>query len=174
MNLEEFDMLNVSGTMVSYYFTCKRKLWLFAKNIDMEQSQPTTDLIIGKLLNFERFKRERHKEIEIEDCVIDFLTFRGEIIVHETKKSKKFEEAHVWQTKYYMFVLRKYGLNVNHGVIHYPKLMRKLEVNFEDGDEEKIQNALIEIKQMVSSKIPPPVLNRSFCKKCSYYELCYV
>lgn len=77
MNLEEFDMLNVSGTMVSYYFTCKRKLWLFAKNIDMEQSQPTTDLIIGKLLNFERFKRERHKEVEIEDCVIDFLTFRG-------------------------------------------------------------------------------------------------
>ncbi|ACM22889.1 MULTISPECIES: CRISPR-associated protein Cas4 [Thermotoga] len=172
--MEELDILNISGTMVSYYFTCKRKLWLFAKNIDMEQSQPTTDLIIGKLLNFKSFKQEKHKEIEIEDCVIDFITFRGEIIIHETKKSRKFEEAHVWQTKYYMFVLRKYGLDITHGVIHYPKLMRKEEINFEKDDEEKIRNALLEIKRITHEKIPPPVLNKSFCKRCSYYELCYV
>lgn len=172
--MEALDLTTVSGVMISYYFICKRKLWFFAKNIDMEQSNPTTELIVGKLLDFTSFKREKHKEITIENCVLDFITYQGKLIVHETKKSKKLEEAHIWQIKYYMFILQKYGLDASYGIIHYPKLMRKVEVSFEKDDKEKIRNALAEIEDILKQEVPPPVLNKSFCKRCAYYELCYI
>lgn len=171
--VEDLDPLGVSGTMISYYFTCKRKLWLFSKDLDMEGIQPTLDLIIGKLLNLKSYKQEKHKEFEIEDCVIDFITFKDEVIVHETKKSRKFEEAHIWQTKYYVFILRRYGLNVTRGIIHYPKLMRKMEVVFSEEDQKKILEAISGVKEILALRKPPPVLNKGFCQKCSYYDLCY-
>jgi CRISPR/Cas system-associated exonuclease Cas4 (RecB family) len=38
-----------TGTQVNYYFVCRRKLWLFSRNFEMEQS---SDLVLlGKLLH---------------------------------------------------------------------------------------------------------------------------
>lgn len=168
------DTTGVTGVMVSYYFVCKRKLWFFSKDVDMEQIQPTVDLIVGKLLDAQNFKRERIRGIQIEDCVIDFISFGEEIIVHETKKSKKFEEAHIWQIKFYIHTLRKHGVEVSKGVIHYPRQMRKVEVNFSSEDGEKIERAIRGINSVVSLRSPPAPLNRPFCRNCSYYDLCYV
>lgn len=38
-----------TGTQVNYYLVCKRKLWLFSRNFEMERS---SDLVLlGKLLH---------------------------------------------------------------------------------------------------------------------------
>jgi len=170
----ELNSVKVTGTMVSYYFICKRKLWLFAKGLDMEDILPTDDVLIGRLLNQQSFKRKRFKEVSIGDSIIDFLEFNNETFVHEVKKSPVFEEAHIWQVKYYIYLLRKSGFNTRFGVIHYPKKMRKVDVEYLDEDDLKIEKALKEIVNVLSRKKPPPVLNRSFCKKCAYYEFCYI
>lgn len=160
--------------MVAYYRICKRKLWFFYHGLDMEQITPTVDVIIGRVLSLKRFPREKMKEFQIDDSVIDFIKFRNQVIVHEIKKSKKFEEAHIWQIKYYIFLLRKHGIEVHQGVIHYPKSMRKIDVSYKPEDELMIKEALEGIKNVVTERTPPPAIKKSFCKKCSYYELCYI
>lgn len=39
----------ISGTMFYYYFVCKRKLWFFANEIQLENENE--DVIIGKLID---------------------------------------------------------------------------------------------------------------------------
>lgn len=50
-------MKKITGVMVYYYFVCKRKLWLFGNDLDMEH---TSELVgIGKLIDETSYSREK-------------------------------------------------------------------------------------------------------------------
>lgn len=169
IDLAEFK---ITGTMVAYFVICKRKLWLFANNITMEKYSDLVD--IGRLISETSFSREKEKEVLIGDTIkIDFIRIGDEIIVHEVKKSKKLEEAHIWQVKFYIYSLQNLGINCHSGVIHYPKLMRKVDVNFEDDDRIVIENFSNEIRALLRKPLPPSI-KKGYCKKCAYYSFCYL
>lgn len=162
----------ITGTQIAYYIVCKRKLWLFSHQIEMEKY--SDHVSIGKLISEESFKREKFKEIEIGGTIkIDFIKVGNEIIVNEVKKSKKLEDAHIWQVKYYIYSLRKLGVNCNKGIIHYPKLMRKIEIELKEKDEVKIERISKEIANLKNEKIPSKI-NAKYCKTCAYYQFCYI
>ncbi|MEM4368338.1 MAG: CRISPR-associated protein Cas4 [Candidatus Anstonellales archaeon] len=170
-----FDLIEekITGTQVAYYIVCKRKLWFFSHYIQMEENSDYVQ--IGKVISEESFKREKYKEIEIGNLKIDYIKIGDKIIVNEVKKSRRLEESHIWQVKYYIYRLKKLGLNCSKGFIHYPKLYRKIDVNYNDSeDTAKIEEALLKIKEIINLEKPPAPINKSFCKKCSYFELCYV
>ena len=48
----------MTGTQINYYFICQRKLWLFAKRIDMEQNSEI--VAVGKFISESTYKRENH------------------------------------------------------------------------------------------------------------------
>lgn len=163
----------ITGTQVAYYIVCKRKLWFFSHYIQMEENSDYVQ--IGKVISEESFRREKYKEIEIGNLKIDYIKIGDKIIVNEVKKSRRLEESHIWQVKYYIYRLKKLGLNCSKGFIHYPKLYRKIDVNYNDSeDTAKIEEALLKIKEIINLEKPPAPINKSFCKKCSYFELCYV
>ncbi len=162
----------ITGTQIAYYIVCKRKLWLFSNHIEMERYSDYVS--IGKLISEESFKREKFKEIAIgETLKIDFLKIGDEIVVHEVKKSRKLEDAHIWQVKFYIYSLKKTGVNCNSGVIHYPKLMRKIEVKLSAEDIENIEKIQKDLRTILKGNIPPPI-KVSYCGKCAYYQFCYV
>lgn len=163
----------ITGTQVAYYIVCKRKLWLFSHHIEMEKFSDY--VLIGKLISEESFKKEKFKEIPIgETLKIDFIRVGDEIIVHEVKKSRKIEEAHIWQVKYYIHRLRELGLNCFRGVINYPKLFKKLDVEYNKEDKEKIEEALVKIQEIITQQKIPEIIEKPYCRKCSYFELCYI
>ena len=51
--------LRITGTMVSYYFVCRRKLWLFSKGLNLENVSGNVDVIKGRVLHEERFQRRQ-------------------------------------------------------------------------------------------------------------------
>ena len=161
----------IKGVEVSYYIICKRKLWLFSHGINFERF--SDDVEIGKIISESFFKREKLKEIEIESSKIDFIKVKDEIIVNEIKKSRKLEEAHIWQTKFYIYELQKMGINSKMGIIHYPKLLKKIEVELLEEDKDKMKEALLKIQEIKSLKTPPEVKEKTYCKKCAYYEFCF-
>ncbi len=162
----------ITGTQIAYYIVCKRKLWLFSHQIEMEKYSDY--VAIGKLISEESFKREKFKEVAIGDTLkIDFLKIGDEIIVHEVKKSKKLEDAHIWQVKFYIYSLKKLGVRCSSGVIHYPKLMRKLEVKLSNEDIEMIEKIIKDLKTILKGNVPPPI-KVPYCKKCAYYQFCYL
>jgi CRISPR-associated exonuclease Cas4 len=164
----------MTGTQINYYFLCKRKLWLFANHIEQEQTSDTVSM--GKFISESTYKREAH-EIHIEDrddnIVLDFYDGKNKVI-HEVKKSDKMEDTHIWQVKYYISVLEEKGVTGVTGEIDYPKLRQKVKVELTDGDKAELERIRTEIKDIIEMQNTPDVINKPFCKKCSYYDLCYV
>lgn len=164
------ENIRLTGLQVNYYFVCKRKLWLFSKNIEMEKS---SDLVaMGKLIDEHTYSREK-KNISINNTInIDFIDNKG--IINEVKKSKSIEKADIHQVKYYIYYLLKRGVKNVNGIINYPKLREKVKVELTENDIKEFDRIVIEIGKILKRQTPPPVLKSKICKKCSYYELCFI
>ncbi|MBI9071957.1 MAG: CRISPR-associated protein Cas4 [Melioribacteraceae bacterium] len=160
----------MTGTQISYYFHCKRHLWLFANSINMEQNSDT--VAMGRFISDNTYKRKKH-EIQIEGIALDFYDAKTKTI-HEIKKSDKMEETHIWQVKYYISVLESKGIEGVTGKIDYPKLKKTEDVFLTESDRVKLREIENEVKKIIDSKVPSEVINKPFCKKCSYYDLCYI
>lgn len=156
--------------MFYYYFVCKRKLWFFINGIQMENENE--DVIIGKLIDENTYQRE-NKHILIDETInIDFI--KSWKILHEIKKSSSIEEAGIWQIKYYIYFLRKRKIMIEKGILDYPKLKIRKEIFLSVEDERKIEDILNEIERIIESEEVPKLENKKICKKCAYYEYCYI
>lgn len=162
--------MNITGTMVYYYFICKRRLWYFANKINTAQNSELVQ--IGKIIDETTYKREK-KEILIDNTIkIDFIS--NGTVLHEVKKSKSIEEAEIWQLKYYMFYLERKGIKNIKAEIDFPLLRETKKIILEDEDREVLKNVVISIENIVEQDKPPKVIDSKICKKCSYFDLCYV
>lgn len=162
------DSPGYTGTQINYYFVCKRKLWLFSHGLNMEH---TSDLVsTGKLIHEEGYKR-KFKEVEIDHIKIDFIE-RGGVEIHEVKKSKRIEKAHRYQLLYYLYYLYKKGI-VAKGVINYPLLRKTVKEELTDENRSEIEEILFSIESLLSMENAPSPVKRTYCRKCSYYELCW-
>lgn len=163
--------MTISGTHITYYFICHRKLWLFRHHISMEHNSQAVK--VGKLIDETSFDRERKSRMIDGIVNLDFL--KGNTIVHEIKKSDAHEEAHIWQVRYYLYILKQKGIPAEKGVIHYPKQRQTLEVFLSaDHETELTERILPEIESIMRKPQAPACIKKPFCKKCSYYEFCYV
>lgn len=171
--IDENQQREMTGTLIAYYYICKRKLWLHAKGLNLENISGNVDVIKGKILHENSYKRESRKEYGFDRTKIDFLQYGDEIIIHEIKKSKKFEEAHIWQIKYYIYTLKSKGVKCSTGVIHYPNNMQTVDVEFNYEDEESILLAINEIREILEYQKPPEPLGKRFCKNCAYFDFCF-
>ena len=163
-------MKKITGVMVYYYFVCRRKLWFFSNDLNMESNSELVG--IGKFIDETSYGRERKNILIDESISIDFL--KDWKIVHEVKKSNKIDEASKWQLKYYMWVLKSKGVEIEKGILNYPLLRKREEIFLCEKDEREFRIIVEDIKKIVSSKVPSDTLNKGFCKKCAYYEFCYI
>ena len=63
--------MKISGMMIYYYFVCKRKLWYYINQLNMEQNSEL--VAIGKILDENSYKREK-KGILIDETInVDFI-----------------------------------------------------------------------------------------------------
>ncbi|AFK21716.1 CRISPR-associated protein Cas4 [Pyrococcus sp. ST04] len=162
--------MRITGLMVQYYFTCKRELWFFSRGINFDFENE--DMLIGKIIHEEYYDRE-WKEILLEDIKIDALSTKKGLKVIEIKKSSKLEEPAKWQLKYYLYYLRKAGVEAV-GVITYPKEGKREVVKLTEEDIKTLEDALKDIEKIVSSPTPPRPEKKPYCKKCSYRDFCWV
>ena len=155
---------------MQYYFICKRKLWLFAKDIKMEEK---SDLVhMGKIIDEHSYAREK-KHITIDETIsIDFIDNKG--VVNEVKKSRSMEQADIQQLKYYLYFLYQRGVEHVEGVLDYPKIKQKHQVTLTDQDLEHLPTLLRDIESVIRLPLPPSIHKTKVCKKCSYFELCYI
>lgn len=160
----------ITGVMVYYYQVCKRKLWYFYNEIQMEQGNE--NVAIGKTIDEETYKRDE-KHINIDNIInIDFIRSKG--ILHEVKKSKKIEEASIMQLKYYLYYLYIRGVKEIVGKLDYPLLKQTVDVFLEEEDIKEIKATLEEIQKMISLETPMQLKKTGICKNCAYYDLCYI
>lgn len=159
-----------TGVQVSYYFICKTKLWLFSHLTTMEHSSDT--VAIGRIVHKESYQRAR-RDVTLGPISIDFVKRGDEVVLHEVKKSRKMERAHIFQLLYYLYYLKRKGVKAR-GIVNYPLLRRTREIVLDEEKEREVETIIREIDALVAKEKPPKPVKRTYCRKCSYYEFCWV
>lgn len=165
--------MNITGTHIAYLHTCHRKLWLFANGIQMEHNSEI--VAEGKLIADTTYldRARKYTELAIEGIKIDFYDAKNKV-VHEVKKSDKIEHAHIAQVKYYLYVLVKNGIDNPSAIIEYPKLKQRELIEWKHDYMREAEEWEERAKAIIVSENCPPLIQKGICKKCSYYELCYI
>ena len=147
-------MKEITGMMVYYYFVCKKKLWYFANQIQMEQNSELVE--IGKIIDETSYKNQE-KHILIDNTInIDFI--KNNVILNEVKKTKSIEEASIWQVKYYMYYLEQKGVENIKAKIDFPLIKETKDVLLNYEDRQALQNIITNIREIINSKKPMDVI----------------
>lgn len=162
----------INATLINLYNVCQRELWLHANGIRFEH---TSDLVLeGKLIHEDSYpqRSEKYEEIELDGIKVDYYDAKSKVI-HEIKKSNKVEKAHEWQVEYYLYVFEQNGIEGVTGLLEYPVLRKTQPVILSDLDREKIEEMKKDIEKIISDENCPPLIQKSLCRNCSYFEFCY-
>lgn len=170
--MEGVDVVKVTGTMINYYFHCKRQCWLFSNKINLEDN--SEDVRVGKILHEMKAEETKNTEISIENIKIDKIT--DDYLV-ELKKSDADVEAAKWQVLLYLKKLSEKGI-VRKGKLEFVeknKQNRKtVIVELTPETEEELSGLISEIDALARDQSIPEAKFQNKCKKCAYYEYCFI
>lgn len=172
---------SIGGMLIGYYHLCSRKAWLSMNGLWMEQESDTVAL--GRLIDETSYARERKDyllEAEFQGislvAKLDGANLRDSVL-YETKKSPSAEESHIWQLRFYLWVLKLAGKTDQEawkGVLQYPKKRQTVEVLLLPEHEAQLGAMVLAIAALFRQDEPPPrISQRAFCKKCAFEEFCY-
>lgn len=165
--------LPVRGTEVHYYVLCPRKCWFFMRGLEQERY---SDLVaVGKVTDETTFQRatRRGVELQVEGESAAKLDFTQEGLVHEVKHGRSQRQAHRMQLAYYLWVLKRRGVQTK-GILHYPRQRRREVVELTEDLERKVVAVLRRIRELRTQERPPPVPGRmGICRGCAYELLCW-
>lgn len=163
-------MNNITGTIINYYFHCKTQLWLHANRINLEDN--SEDVRIGKVLH--EINEDRVKEVSFENIKLDKIT---KDYVVEVKKSDSDLEAGKWQLLFYLYILKQKGI-VKKGRLEVFEKNKQNKKRFEIILDEENESRVVEIVESIEKLISQPTLPEpkydKKCKKCAYYEYCFL
>lgn len=163
--------MKVTGTLINYYFHCKRQCYLFGNRLNLEDNSEVVK--IGKAIHEERENNE-NTEIAIENIKLDKLTAE---YLTEVKKSDADVEACKWQLLLYLKVLKDKGIERKGKLEFIEKNKTERKVLYFDLTEEleqELENHIQAIYQLLESEALPEVMHKPGCRKCAYYEYCYI
>lgn len=164
--------MNINGTLINYYFHCKTQCWLHANRINLEDN--SEDVRIGKILHELSEKKGKTTEISLDNIKIDKLT-RDYLV--ELKKADSDIEAVKWQVLLYLYKLKQKGLEKKGKIEFFEKNKQDKKIHFIDLDEEnekELLNVLEKITSLITQDSPPTPSLQNKCKKCAYYEYCFI
>ena len=162
--------MNITGVMVQYYVTCKRELWFFANQINMNYNND--DIDIGKYIHEKSYSRE-NKEIKFDNMVFDYVKNKENLTIFEVKKSSSLTIGAKYQLYFYLYNMKNCGKEVK-GVLVYPKERKREEIVLNDEIIEEMERILKDIVNVVNLEKPPRAIKMPYCKGCSFFELCMV
>lgn len=160
--------VRITGVKVNYYHVCKTKLWLFSHNISLEKEND--NVAIGKMLHEDRYKKS-FKNVTIDGISIDFVKTGKKFEIHEIKKSKKIDAADRAQLLFYLYFLKKRGIDAV-GVLNYPLLNKTEKIELKPEDEAITEMNIENLKNIVLGSMPSPE-HKKICSKCAYEEFCF-
>ncbi len=165
-------MNQVTGTLINYYFHCKTQCWLHANRINLEDN--SEDVRIGKVLHEISEEKNKKSEISIDNIKIDKLT-RDYLV--EVKKSDSDPEAVKWQVLLYLYKLKLKGV-VKKGKVEFVEKKRQSKkihyVELDEINEKELLEVLVQIENLIDQKRPPEPIFENKCKRCAYYEYCFI
>lgn len=164
--------MKITGTLMNYYIHCRRQCWLHGNKVNLEDYSELVK--IGKELHRQKLNKKKHTEISIENIKVDKI--KGEYLV-EYKKSNADIKAATWQVLYYLYVLRKKGIDKKGKLMCMEKskgVKKVVEIKLTNEMIKIIQDVEKEIEELILSEKVPRVELSGKCRKCAYYAYCAI
>ena len=73
-----------------------------------------------------------------------------------------------------MYYLQKRGVKNITAEIDFPLIKETKEIFLEDSDIKTLDEVIKNIVNIITKEKPPEMINDKICKKCAYYDLCYI
>lgn len=163
--------MKVNGTLINYYFHCKRQCYLHGNRLNLEDN--SEQVKIGKAIHEEKAQSD-NTEIALENIRLDRLTLE---YLTEVKKSDADEEAARWQLLFYLKVLDEKGIR-RKGKLEFTEKnkggRKVVYVELTKEAEWKLEQYINEIEELLLQEEVPQVSEKAHCRQCAYYEYCYV
>lgn len=160
----------VNGTLIWYYYICKREVWLMARQLNPDEHDENVEW--GRFLHEWRYGREK-KELSFSNLKLDIVGERdGKLLVVEVKKSSSFEKSAAMQLLFYLWQLQESGVEAK-GELRFPEEKKRMTVELNDGKISELQHAVQDIRRIIDSSKPPAAKKIKFCNKCAYREFCW-
>lgn len=164
--------MTVNGTLINYYFNCKRQCYLHGNRLNLEDNSEIVK--IGKAMHEEKEEIIDESEIAIDNIKLDGLTTRYLI---EIKKSDANVEACKWQLLFYLKILKDKGV-MREGKLEFVEKSKQAKniiyVKLTEENQRQLEKYIEEIENLIASDKIPEVINLPSCKKCAYYDYCYI
>lgn len=164
--------MQVNGTLINYYFHCRRQCYLHGNRLNLEDN--SEQVKIGKAIHEEKATDSKNSEIAIDNIRLDRLTKE---YLTEVKKSDADAEAAKWQLLFYLKVLKSKGIE-RKGRLEFVEKNKKdkkvIIVELTEEIEMELDNYISSIEQLLVQEKPPECIQTNTCKKCAYYEYCYI
>lgn len=163
--------MRINGTLINYYFHCKRQCYLFGNRLNLEDN--SEEVKLGKAIHEEKLEK-KNTEIAIDNIRLDKLTAE---YLTEIKKSDADIEASKWQLIYYLKILKTKGI-IRKGRLEFVEKnksdKRVIMIELTEEIEEELGQYIQKVEVLLEGDIVPSVINQAKCKKCAYYEYCYI
>ena len=163
--------MRVNGTLINYYFHCKRQCYLHGNRLNLEDNSEQVQ--IGIAYHEEKLKG-KNTEIELDHIKLDKLT--NEYLT-EVKKSDADPEAAKWQLLYYLKVLKEKGIE-RKGRLEFIEKKKEnkkvVTVELTAELELELDRYIREIEMLLVQEQVPEAISKPKCKKCAYYDLCFI
>ncbi len=161
----------VTGTLVWYYYICKREVWLMSRHIVPDQEDD--NILIGRFLQEFSYRRSK-KEVCLENVKLDLIKRgKGSIVVGEVKKSSRYLKSAKMQLAYYLLRLKEKGI-LAEGELLIPEERKKENVRLCLELEKEIYDTVIAIKNIISNEKPPEPKKIGYCRNCAYRDFCWI
>lgn len=145
---------------------------MFAHRLNLEDNSETVK--IGKAIHEDKAKSSENSEIKIDNIALDKINSK---YVVEIKKSDADIEACKWQLLYYLKILKDKGIERKGKLEFIEKNKTDRKIIFIELDKEiekELNEHISKIEELLSMDELPTVINKPACKKCAYYEYCYI
>ncbi len=146
--------MTVNGTLINYYFHCKRQCYLHGNRLNLEDNSETVK--IGKAVHEEREEKAKNAELQIENIKIDALTDKYLV---EIKKSDADVEASQWQLLLYLKILKEKGIERIGKLEFVEKNKQKknvILVELTEEKEQKLEQYIAQITDLINGDEIPP------------------
>lgn len=163
--------MRINGTIINYYFHCKRQCYLFSNRINLEDN--SEDVRTGKILHEIRAKTEQNTEIQYDNMVLDKMTKE---YVEEFKKSDADIQAAKMQLLFYLKNLEDKGIKKEGKLVFYEKNKKERvqKVILNEETKKELKKCVKQMEELIQSKQVPEVIQKPTCKRCAYYDYCYI
>ncbi len=163
--------MKITGTLINYYFHCKRQCYLFYNRINLEDN--SEDVKIGRVLHEIKALDGNNTEVRFENISVDKITDK---YVVELKKSDADIKAARMQVLLILSKLQEKGIKKD-GKLVFNERNNSEKVDIIKLNEQtklELNNCIKEVEKLLNSKCVPEAKLIKGCKKCAYYEYCYL